>query len=512
MLIRFTPLSLRALPLLALLTTAAGVLWPTWPPLAETWRVMPEYSYAMLLMPFIACWIAARSTDLPPAAPASWLASASLVAGLVAWLVAYKAASSIGQQLLVPLILWTSVWTAFGLPIAARLAAPIACLYFAIPVWEFLVPGMQRLAVLVAETVLGWLGVPVHIDGVLVSIPEGTFQIAEGCAGRRYLIVALAIAGLLAGTGGMRPRRAAAFLALTAVLALVTNWVRVLTVIYAGHITHMTSYLVAREHLTLGWVLFALLMVVVCLIGARLMHADAPAVSTAGPKPAYPVRALLLRPALPATVLLLCIPVVGIVYASDPVQAARRGAGPVAGTWPARTGVWSGPVAADSKWQPRYPGAVLTGRAAYRAGDATVEVFVAEYRGEQRGAKLVSGANTLVPADWMIVRAGELASASRGALPGAIGTRWARSAQGEPWLVSYQYRVGPVATPNPLLAQLAYGVLSWTRPVTVRIVAAAVRCPTGSCNEQNGALAAFWSDVGSQLALRDWAFPDGDTR
>ncbi|MGH8258443.1 MAG: archaeosortase/exosortase family protein, partial [Steroidobacteraceae bacterium] len=91
---------------------------------------MPEYSYSLALVPFIVCWIAARSFDLPqPVARISPAAVAVLVAMLAAWLVAYKASSAIGEQLLIPFILWSAAWMAFGLPIARRLAVPIACLY-----------------------------------------------------------------------------------------------------------------------------------------------------------------------------------------------------------------------------------------------------------------------------------------------------------------------------------------------------------------------------------------------
>lgn len=149
----------QALVVLGVVAAAALAVWPTWPALIKTWRVMPDYDQAELLVPFILCWIAARGAHLPgPSKRISPLAIAALFASLVIWLVAYQAESNIGEQLMTPVILWTAIWTAFGLPIASRFAVPVACLYFAIPLWEFLVPVLQSVAVHVTETLLGVIG------------------------------------------------------------------------------------------------------------------------------------------------------------------------------------------------------------------------------------------------------------------------------------------------------------------------------------------------------------------
>src|SRR6185312_11077649 len=47
---------------------------------------------------------------------------------------------------------------------------------------------------------------------------------------------------------------------LTAIVAIVSNWVRVLTIIQAGYTTNMRHVLVSRGHYTFGWVLFTVIM------------------------------------------------------------------------------------------------------------------------------------------------------------------------------------------------------------------------------------------------------------
>ena len=478
----------RALPLVVTLAAAAAI-WPTWPPLAATWYSTADYSHGMLLVPVIAVWLFLRCTELPPAADrASPWAATALVATLIGWLIAYKAASNIGMQLMAPPILWSAVWLACGFPVASALAAPIACLYFAVPVWEFLLPGLQRLTVLIAETVLGNSGIPVHIEDVMVTIPEGTFSIAEGCAGKRYFIVALALAALLAGFPRMRPRQALAFMLTTAGLALVTNWLRVLTIIYAGHVTNMTSYLVAREHISFGWGLFAVLVVIVCLIGLRWTGptdrpqgevADSPA-----PVALFPVTAAALT---------LCAAPAALLYAHYVAKAAP--ASDPANPLPAGVGAWSGPLAPDTDWSPDFPTASSVRRAAYRGPDGNVEIFVADYDTQELGAKPISSGNTLLSSDWKPQHSGRLQLNNAA---GAVRTIRALPPSGGPWLITYLYQVGTFVTADPVLAQFVYGTLSWRGAVPSRVVAAAVRCQE-SCEEEAGRVANFWSVTGSGL-------------
>ncbi|MGH8218577.1 MAG: exosortase [Steroidobacteraceae bacterium] len=491
-----------ALVLLGAVAAAALAVWPTWPALLTTWHVMPDYDYAELLVPFIVGWLAARCARLPkPTARMSPFALAALLAAFCVWLVAYQASSNIGEQLMVPAILLTALWTAFGLPIAKRMAVPVACLYFAIPLWEFLVPVLQSAGVWVAETVLGLVGVPVHIAGNLVSIPEGTFQIAEACAGRRYFVVCVTIAALLAGTSRMRPLRAISFMVLAGALAIVMNWIRILTVLYAGHITNMQSYLVRVEHVSFGWALFAVLMVIVCLIGSRLARSGTlPPTATEPSRGAAGVRELLMRPAVPITALVLLIPVLAIMYSRYELGSGAASQSDEAATviLPGRARGWLGPHAPRSGWRPRYQGAAATQRAGYQSAAGEVEVFIAQYGHEQPGAKLVSSANDLFPTDWIVLNEGVLAGgAGRGANDYARLLRLA-TPLGAQWEISYLYRVDGFVTRSAAAAQIARGVLGWTGPIRSRIAAVASRCRP-SCEVAERRLEEFWSTAGPQL-------------
>lgn len=505
------PVAAASVALPAVLAAAVLGLWPTWPALLATWRDVYDYSHAPWVVLGIACWVAARSTTLPAPVPQASAAGATvLLLGIGAWLVAWRAASNIGQQIMMPLILWSAVWLACGWPVARRVTVPLGCLYLAIPVWELLLPALQSMTVAVSETLLGWLNVPVAIDGNRVTIPEGTFQIIEGCSGKRYLMMALAVAVPLGSILQLAPRRAVALVAVTGLLALIMNWLRVMVVIYAGHVTDMTSYLIVHEHLSLGWALFALLVGIVCLLARWLAEPGADSASATAtttqappadqPHPVTVTRALqqwISHPVVLGTVFLLCLPALGVAYARAALDAPSE---ILAEQLPrVATPEWHGPESPDTLWSPRFQGATAELRGAYGGEERTVEVYVATYRkGGQLGAKLVSSSNLLLPANWSVILESTLDDPRIPAQLRGARTIEALSPQAMRWVVSYLYQIDAAVTASPVLAQLEYGVRSWHRSMTARVIAVAARCQ-GECEPARRDLADFWSQAGARL-------------
>ncbi|MBS0366426.1 MAG: EpsI family protein [Proteobacteria bacterium] len=478
------------------LAAACLALAPSWIALLHTWLTMADYQHGLLLAGCIVYWIVRRAREVPASQGAvSLRAALLLLLAELCWLIAYRAVSRIGQQLMIPPILWLAVWLGCGWPMARVLAAPLACLYFAIPVWEVLLPLLQHTTVAVTETTLGWLGIPVHIDGILVHIPEGTFQIAEGCAGKRYLIVALCIAGLLAGVNRLRPARATLLLAASALLALVTNWLRVMIVIVAGHLTDMQHYFVRREHISLGWVLFALLIAVICLLANRLgRQSSGGAASLRAPAPSE-----VLQPGQSGGVRAASAPLattLGLLALLAAVQVYSRALPPVSAEQTrielrATTGFWRGPGAADEGWSPEFRGATAQRRAAYLSDAGAVQIYIATYSGAREGAKLISFDNHLVPPHWIVLRRGTLRPAAGGTASPAVAALWVMDLSGRRWLVTYLYQWGPILTASPVRAQLAYGVLSWGARHASRMVAVAAPCGAG-CADAEANAEDFW--------------------
>jgi EpsI family protein len=409
---------------------------------------------------------------------------------MFAWLVAYTANSQMVHQLLFPLIIWTAVWAAVGSRISRHAIVPIAFLYFAVPVWEHALPVLQRLSVAVSETVLGWIGVRAEVNGYSVSIASGTFEIIEGCSGKRYLMVTLAIAVLAAGVNRLRAWRAVAFVAISGLLAMIANWIRIVIVIYAGDAYGMQTYLVAVEHKTLGNVIFGVLLVAVFLLARRYAHRQPGLRHTQQPDEAGPAATGGAWRLLPTGVLLV------ITFAMGRGMAATHAPGLPPGPLPIATGGWQGPLPGAPAWAPHYSGAVGERRAAYVSGSGRVEVYVNTYGEQKQGQELIQYANTLLaPGAWH--RAWPHTTRTLAAQP-PLAAFEARGEDGSVWLLAYVYDVGGRRTPASALAQFYYGLQSLRHPAPSGVVALAVRCGA-DCGAAQALARTFWDDMSAQM-------------
>lgn len=483
-----------------LLTLAAAIaIWPTWGPLLSTWLNTADYQHGpmVLVVSAVWLWIAARRTG-GTAASGDWKAAVLLGLFACTWLIAFRSSVESGKQLLAPLVLWLAVCAGVGWRQALTVAAPIFYLYFAIPVWELLVPLLQALTVLVSRTVLGLMGIPVRIDGLLVTIPEGSFIVEEGCSGKRYLVVILAIASLLAFVLGMTRRRALLYIAGAGGLALVANWIRVIIIIYAGHATHMQHYWVAREHISLGWGIFAVLLLVVCIIGKLLAAPVERGAQTAPTVEPSLASSLAATPSLVRTVAILAFVPLAMAYASYLDFAGR-----LPPTDPAATVVtgWRGPLPPSGAWAPEYHEASRYFHGAYQSQDGLeVEAYTATYGSQSAGAKLINYYNRITPPRWLVISRQLTTRVRSGTRNLSVATLKTRAPDGGIWLIDSFYEVAGVATPLDSGAQLLFGTRSWTGPAPSSVVAVATRCFEGNCDAARTQLDAFWK-AGSFAAV-----------
>ena len=258
--------------IVGVLTAAVCVcMWPTWAALAKIWSTMTDYVHGPVIAVGVAVWLFSlrERIDAQPVRPAPW-ALLPLAAMILLWLVAWRGASELLQQAILPLILLTAVLAALGVQVLRVVLVPAAALYLLIPVWEPFVPLLQWMTTQVAENALGLLGVPTLVEGNDVTIPAGRFTVAEGCSGKRYLLIGLAFA---AAAGALQSLSIARFVVLGVAsvgFALVINWLRVVAIIYAGQASNMEHYLVATEHVSLGYALFAPLLLAILYVARRL--------------------------------------------------------------------------------------------------------------------------------------------------------------------------------------------------------------------------------------------------
>jgi exosortase A len=473
--------------LATLLAIATLGLWPTLAALAGIWIQMLDYHHGFLVLGVTLGWLFMRRELINASeSRTEWRALVPLAVAVLAWIVAFRANSELMQQLLVPILLQLAVLASLGRRIARLTLAPLAYLYFAIPVWEHLLPLLQWLTTQVTEFVLRLMGVATQVDGHSVTIPEGTFDIVEGCSGKRYLVIGLAFAIMAGVTYDVRGRNRVMLLAVATLAALVTNWLRVSTVIYVGHISNMQHYLVASEHLSFGYALFIPLMAVIMLAARRWSHpGDSKPVHAAegerGVRPSATASATVWG----ATAVLLLVPLLAASIKqtlTEPVALLPL---------PVLTGTWQGPLPASSRWQPQFVGAAGDRRAAYTSANGRIEVYYNVYGPQSPGHELVHFDNVIVPTAWTVVE--------RSPLPGSGSMLiTADDADGARWVVAQELRVGGLRASSPALAQVFYGVQAMWRAVPSGAVVLAAACEP-DCEQARANLLEFRRENADRL-------------
>ncbi|MGE0030117.1 MAG: exosortase A [Steroidobacteraceae bacterium] len=481
--------------LVLLLAIALAAFWPSISALMELWSHPERRTYQHgYVIAAIALWLLYRERRRIIEATARPAPSLLVLAaaGGVAWAVAWNAGVQAAHILLWPAILWAAAAGALGLRAGRVLARPIVFLYFAMPIWDALIPGLQAATVLANNLLATVIGMPVLIEGNYIHIPEGTFEIAGGCSGLNYLIVGLAIAALLGEVNRDGPGRRLLLIAIGGGLAIASNWLRVFIIIYAGHVTDMDHYLVRVDHYNFGWVLYAFVLALFFFIARKLPESRA----TAGADPDLPAvpssdgRSIVWG-AIATAILVLGPWLAGTVrLVGTDVHSAGAGVGVSQIELP-QSLEWR-PAPAIGDWVPIFPGADAESLVEFAQGESRVTAYTATYLRQAQGRELI-GHDSRIEGD----------AAGRLTLSGVklvadpavrvMDAQW-RSAGGSEAIIWWTYRIGSRDFANGLRAQLWYGLASlWSDPVSA-IVALRSECRP-DCGQARLALQEFAADA-----------------
>src|SRR5215218_3359752 len=123
-----------------------------------------------------------------------------------------------------------------------------------------MVPWMQDITAAFVGHGLALLRVPAYVDGYTIEIPEGTFYVAEACAGLRFLIASIAFGVLYALLMYRSPVRRGVFILVSIVVPVIANGFRALGIVVLGHVLG-SAEAAAADHVLYGWIFFSLVVV-----------------------------------------------------------------------------------------------------------------------------------------------------------------------------------------------------------------------------------------------------------
>jgi exosortase A len=452
------------------------VFYPAWESLALLWNGHNgDYSHGFLIL-IITAYLLIRQLSKRSAftGDINYFFLLILAALSFVWSLTQQANIQIGFQLLLPGIILLSFMSLFGLKRSKIFIFPSLYLIFAMPVWGGLNVPLQNMAVFVNTHLLGLINIPAFIEGFYVTIPAGTFEVAGGCSGIRYLMVSLSLFSLYAFDNYNRWSNRIILIVVAIIVATATNWIRIFIIIVAGQATNMESSLV-KDHDFFGWIVFSVALIPLFMFARKLpewLSDEKPIGKSSEVKlfrQKYSIKTYLLL-----SVATFLIPIVFALQSTElnsvkllPLKEEFKGAS-----------IYD----AKKIIKPDFKGADLTFNETFMFEESILQVFIASYANQTQGRELIHWENENFINKWRVLSQKPVGGFSF--LEVKIETR------NEIVLIAKRYNIGDISTTNKRYAKL-YEIL---KPIMKNKASSAVfiasKCGD-SCDEAKRKVSSF---------------------
>lgn len=354
--------------------------------MAWQWWNSSTYGHCLFILPLVGWLVWQRRGEVAEVEPRAWLPGLGVLAlAASGWLVGEAAGVALIRHAALVGMVQAAVLTILGVAALRSLLFPVFYLVFLIPFGGEFVAPMQTLTAKMTMVMLDWAGVPAKIDGVFITTPNGWFEVAEACAGVKFLVAMVAYGTLATNVCFRSWRRRIAFIALCIVAPVLANGVRAFGTIYAAHLTDVETA-TGFDHIVYGWFFFAFVMLLVMAvswplfdrkIGSRWLDAVPQAVGK-------------MRPALPVALAAVGVALLPLLW-NGTVIAAGRVKLPQGVTLPLVAGWTVVPPQQTYPWVPRFDGADHRLYGQYRnAQGQAVDVGFALYGWQGEGRQVVA--------------------------------------------------------------------------------------------------------------------------
>src|ERR1043165_1384358 len=238
------------LAILGTMIVAILALFPTEVSYAVVvWTLYPAYSHCYLIIP-ISGWLIwnqrAQLANMVPSLEPRTLFILPLCA--LVWLLGYVAAINEVRQFTLVAMIITAILTMLGWQVFRVIAFPVMYLFFLVPFGQYFIPPLQQFTTWFTKIGLDLLSVPHFTQGTVFQLRNGTFEIADACAGLRFLTAAVALGVLYVYLTYTKWWKSAAFLAASVIVPIIANGLRcVLTMSLAYWLNDFDA--VAESHI-----------------------------------------------------------------------------------------------------------------------------------------------------------------------------------------------------------------------------------------------------------------------
>lgn len=233
----------------------------------QVWIGSTAYNHCFLVIPIVGYLIWDRRDVLGgiAARPLPMVALLALPLA-IAWFVAERIGFMEGRQLVAMTAVEVLLLSVLGWHAYWMLCGPLLYLYFLVPFGDFLTPWLQDFTAYFVMHGLDLLGIVNYTDGYTIQIPEGTFFIAEACAGLRFLIASIAFGCLYALLIYRSPFRRLCFIVASLIVPVIANGFRALGIVVLGHLLG-SAQAAETDHVLYGWMFFSIVILILIAIG-----------------------------------------------------------------------------------------------------------------------------------------------------------------------------------------------------------------------------------------------------
>jgi exosortase A len=391
------------------ITLVFGVLFaPEWIAFFDLWYNSIIYSHGFLVLGISLYLLWLQWPELK-----TWVLTPSLLGfaalAFCSFLLLYAKAADIKTitLLALPVVIVSWGWALWGIRFVRTCGVPILVLVYAAPIWDDFSPLFQEITVFANHILLSVVHIPAEIRELYITIPSGTFFVAGGCSGVRYLMVALCLGTVYGNLFYSSARRTILLTVIAGALSMVANWIRVFGVIVAGHVTEMQSSLV-KDHEVFGWVVFFIVTLIPLLFIARKLENTPPASSTKTEPDSKPTLAtarsgssMATTSVLASLLILLSIPV---IFYSQTQLFVKSDSSIVPGL-PEAPANWSGPLRFADFWKPDFHNEDINLSGVYVSQSLQrVQFQIVGYVTQEQGKELVYYSNRLYNSkQWSLV-------------------------------------------------------------------------------------------------------------
>ncbi len=219
----------------------------------QTWWESPTYSHCFIIIPISAYLVWRKRYDLFCLTPQPyWRALALALPAGGMWFLGMITDINEIQQFAVVALFQVIVLAVLGHKIYRLILFPCLFLFFLVPVGQYLVPPLQTLTTWFVSSGLSLLGIVHYTEGNIIELRNGTFEVAEACAGLRFLIANVVLCTIFAYLAFRKPMKIAVFMIASVVVPIVGNGLRALGIVLIAHWTN-NRLAVGADHLVYGW-------------------------------------------------------------------------------------------------------------------------------------------------------------------------------------------------------------------------------------------------------------------